>query len=319
MRRSIRMLGAALAAVVLAAGTGGSAGAASDRRTGPFPTSFALPDGFRPEGVATGPGPVAYFGSLTDGSIYRADLRTGRGTIVSRGPGTPAAGLKTDRRGRLFVAGGTGGDARVIDTRTGKVLASYRLATGTTYVNDVVLTLGAAWFTDSRRRVLYRMPLRGDRLPAAVETIPITGDLVYGDGFNANGIAATPDGGGLLIVQSNTGRLFRSDPAGRTRRVDLGGESLVTGDGLLLRGRTLYAVQNRHGDLPENRFQALTVLRLNRDATSARVVRRMSDSRFDVPTTVAAFGDRLYLPNARFGAPPTSTTPYSAVAVRPHR
>ncbi|WP_067480028.1 SMP-30/gluconolactonase/LRE family protein [Actinomadura hibisca] len=307
MRRSIAVLATGTLVVTLAT----PAGAASARRDGAFPTSFALPDGFRPEGIAIGPGPVAYFGSLADGSIYRTDLRTGRGKIVSRGPGTPAAGLKTDAHGRLFVAGGTGGDARVVDTRTGAVLASYRLATGTTYVNDVVLTLGAAWFTDSYKRVLYKVPLRNGRLPAAAETIPITGDLAYRDGFNANGITATPDGKGLLIVQSNTGRLFRADTTGRTRRVDLRGESLTEGDGMLLEGRTLYAVQNRRN--------VVTVLRLDRAATTARVVRRVTDRRFDVPTTLAAFGGRLYLPNARFDTPPTPTTPYTAVAVRPRR
>jgi len=32
----------------------------------------ALPNGFQPEGIAIGPGRVAYFGSRADGSIYRA-------------------------------------------------------------------------------------------------------------------------------------------------------------------------------------------------------------------------------------------------------
>src|SRR2546421_808047 len=89
-----------------------------------FPTTIALPDGFPPEGIAID-GHLAYFGSRLDGSIYRADLRTGTGAVLSKGPGTPSLGLKVDQRGRLFVAGGTGGDARVLDARTGKVLASY--------------------------------------------------------------------------------------------------------------------------------------------------------------------------------------------------
>ncbi|WP_172899258.1 WYL domain-containing protein [Micromonospora echinaurantiaca] len=42
---------------------------------------------------------------------------------------TPSLGLEVDRRGRLFVAGGTAGDARVVDTRTGEVLARYQFAT----------------------------------------------------------------------------------------------------------------------------------------------------------------------------------------------
>ncbi|WP_274704617.1 hypothetical protein [Actinomadura geliboluensis] len=44
-------------------------------------------------------------------------------------------------------------------------------------------------------------------------------------------------------MQSNTGTLLRVNPAtGEARRVNLHGESLPEGDGLLLRGRTLYAV-----------------------------------------------------------------------------
>lgn len=88
-------------------------------------------------------------------------------------------------------------------------------------------------------------PLRDGQLPAEAVRIPLTGDLVYSDGFNANGITPTPDGRGLLIVQSNTGGLFRVDWSGETRRVNLHGESLREGDGLLLHGRTLFAVQNR--------------------------------------------------------------------------
>ncbi|WP_242884102.1 superoxide dismutase [Actinomadura litoris] len=301
----------------LAAGLGAPARASADAvRPGAavFPTTIRLPNGFQPEGIATGPGPVAYIGSMADGSVYRADLRTGAGAILSRGTGTQALGLKSDPSGRLFVAGGAGGDARVLDTRTGRVLASYRLAAGPGFVNDVVLTQGAAWFTDSTNPVLYKLPLRGGRLPSAAVPIPLTGDLVYrgGEGsaaFNANGITPTPDGRGLVVVQSNTGGLFRVDPAtGATRRVDLHGESLPEGDGLLLRGRTLFAVQNR--------FDTVAVLRLNAAGTEGRVLRRVKDARLDLPTTVAAFGSRLYLPNIRFFATgPTPHISYNAVAI----
>ncbi|WP_199747999.1 superoxide dismutase [Actinomadura sp. WAC 06369] len=308
----------AVLALTLAAGAGGPAHAAEEARVhdarpaaaspARFPATIRLPDGFRPEGIAIGHGPFAFVGSMADGSIYRADLRTGRGAVVSRGPGTPALGLALDGRGRLFVAGGTGGDARVLDARTGRVLASYRLATGPAFVNDIVLTPDAAWITDSTAPVLYRLPLRGGRLPRAAQRIPLTGDLVYGDGFNANGITRTPDGRGVLVVQSNTGGLFRVDPSGRTRRVDLHGESLREGDGLLLRGRTLYAVQNR--------LNAIAVLRLNEAGTEGRVVRRVRHpGAFDVPATMAVFGSRLYLPNARFDTEPTPSTPYTVVGV----
>jgi sugar lactone lactonase YvrE len=305
--RSNRGLGAVLTALTLAVTTGGCAAATSDVPAGGSPTSISLPNGFRPEGITIGPGPFAFIGSMADGSIYRADLRTGRGAIFSQGPGTPSLGMKTDPHGRLFVAGGTGGDARVVDAGTGRVLASYRLATGPAFVNDVILTQDAAWFTDSTNPVLYKLPLRDGRLPADAVRIPLTGDLVYGAGFNANGITPTPDGQGLIVVQSNTGGLFRVDPSGATRRVDLHGESVPEGDGLLLRGQTLFVVQNR--------LNAVAVVRLNEAGTDGRVVRRVTDPRFDVPATVAVFEAQLYLPNARFTTTQTPETSYDAVAI----
>jgi sugar lactone lactonase YvrE len=277
-----------------------------------FPTTIALPDGWGPEGIAIGPGPFAYFGSRITGSIFRANLVNGSGSVISQGPGTPSLGLKTDLRGRLFVSGGTGGNARVIDTRTGAVLASYQFATGPSFVNDVILTPDAAWFTDSTNPVLYKLPFgRGGRLPPAngFVTVPLTGAIVFGTGTNSNGIVRTPDGRGLIIVQSNTGLLFRVDPrTGVTSTVDLGGATVPNGDGLLLIGRTLFVVQNRDN--------LVAVVTLNRSGSAGTVVERVTDPRLDVPATVAAFGNRLYLPNARFTTPATPTTTYTAVAIR---
>jgi sugar lactone lactonase YvrE len=146
--------------------------------------------------------------------------------------------------------------------------------------------------------------------PAQVRAVPLSGDIVYGAGINANGIALTPNGLALLIVQSNTGGLFRVDPrTGVTRAVDLGGDNLVNGDGLLGEGNILFAVQNQQGQVAK--------LRMNPDGTAARVLTRVTDPRFqnNTPTTVASFGDRLYLPLAAFATAPTPDTPYPAVAI----
>ncbi|TDV54172.1 SMP-30/gluconolactonase/LRE family protein [Actinophytocola oryzae] len=264
------------------------------------PTTIALPPGFRPEGIAIGHAPVAFLGSLADGDIYRVDLRTGNGRVVSEGPGTPSVGMKLDDHGRLFVSGGVAGNARVIDTRNGRVLESHQLATGTTFVNDVALVGGSAWFTDSNNPVLYRLTC------GRVKNVPITGDFVYGEGLNANGIAPTPDGRGLLVVSSNTGKLYTIGFNGVSREVALD-YTLTNGDGLLLSGRTLYVVQNR--------LNTVAVLKLDRGATTATLERTVTDARFDVPTTVASLGGRLYLPNARFTTTPTPTTEYQVVAI----
>ncbi len=299
----------ALTAALVVTGLGLTPAAAADRG-GPRPVppvEFALPAGFQPEGIDVDRRGRAYLGSLADGDIDRLDLRTGAGEVISEGPGTPSVGVEVDQRGRLFVAGGAAGDARVVDTRTGEVLASYALGGG--FVNDVVVTRDAAFFSDSVRPVVHVLRFGpGGALPEAGEQLPITGALVYGPGFNGNGIETTPGGSALLVVQSSTGGLFRVDPAtGASTAVDLGGEVLTNGDGLTRDGRTLYAVQNQ--------LNAVAVLELARDGRSAQVRERVTDPRFDVPTTVARYRDALYLPNARFGTPPTPTTPYSVVGV----
>lgn len=276
-----------------------------------FPARIDLPNGFQPEGIAIS-GSTAYFGSLVDGDVYAASLRTGHGKVISQGPGTPSVGLKADDRGRLWIAGGPSGTARVVDIRTGKILKSYQLTTEpATFVNDVVLSKTSAWFTDSSRPVVYQVPIgRHGQLLNQVRTVPLTGDYVHDPtGFNGNGITLTPDGRAVIIVQTSTGFLFRVDPrTGVTQRVDLGGTLMTNGDGMLLLGRTLYVVQNFSNQV--------AVVNLNRAGTAGAQTRTITDPGFDIPTTAAAFGHRLYLANARFSTPPTATTPYWATAVR---
>lgn len=78
-----------------------------------FPEIISLPDGFQPEGIATGHGAALYAGSLADSAIYRADLRTGQGAVLVPGQtGRVAASLSFDERSnRIFVAGAATGSA----------------------------------------------------------------------------------------------------------------------------------------------------------------------------------------------------------------
>jgi sugar lactone lactonase YvrE len=272
---------------------------------------IALPDGFQPEGITIGPGGTAYVGSLADGDVYVVDLRTGEEVTTLEGPGTPSVGLKIDNHGRLFIAGGPTGQARVIDADTGETLATYELTTAPTFINDVVVTNDAAWFTDSQRAQLYKLPLGpGGELPDAdeIEILPLSGDWVQQAGFNANGIAETPDHQALLVIQSVTGMLFRVDPAtGVATAVDLGGATLPNGDGLLVVGQTLYVVQNQ--------LNRVAVVDLDPAGTSGEIVDVLTSPAFQVPTTVARYADSLFLPNARFGTPPTPDTEYSVVRI----
>ena len=267
---------------------------------------IGLPDGFRPEGITIDPRGTAYVGSLADGDIYAADLHTGAGEIISQGPGTPSVGMKIDRHDRLFVAGGPTGTARVVDAQTGEILASYQLTTNTSFINDVVLTKDGAWFTDSLQAQLYFLPIGpSGELPdeSQVVTFPLADDWLQVPGFNANGIAMTPDHRALLVVNSSTGTLYRVDPdVDQTVAVDLGGVQVTNGDGLLVLGRKLYVVQNQLNQVAVFEMAAL--------GFRGRLVETLTSPDFDIPTTVARYGDGLFLPNARFNTPPTPDTEY---------
>jgi sugar lactone lactonase YvrE len=290
----------ATAVLMLAVASGVAAAAPS------YPSTIALPRAFQPEGISIRAN-TFYVGSIPTGSIYRGNLRTGTGSVFIQRTGRAAIGVEVDNRNRLFVAGGPTGKAFVYNTRTAADVATYDLAPG--FINDVVVTRTGAYFTNSARAELYRIPIgSGGRLGSTVQTIPLQPPYLQAAGFNANGIDATRNGRWLVIVQSNTGKLYRVDPrTGATTEIALGGESVPNGDGLLLDGRTLYVVQNQ--------LNQIAVIRVNSSLTSGRVVTRITDPRFAVPTTIDDLGRRLYAVNARFGSPP-ATTDYQVVQVR---
>ncbi len=283
--------------------------AASAALAKPFPATIPLPNGWQPEGIAVGKGSTFYVGSIPTGAVYRGDLRTGKGTTLVQGAtGRAAIGIEFDRS-RLFVAGGPTGKGFVYDARTGALIREYQLATGggATFVNDVVVTKRAAYFTDSNRAVLYRLALSKNGAPAAnATTLDLTGDFQLVSGFNLNGIDATPNGKTLVVVQSMTGKLFSVTAAtGVTKAIDLGGTLVTNGDGLLLHGRTVYVVQNRDNKI--------AVVSLAKGFSSGTVSRFITNPAFDVPTTIDRQGKRIYAVNARFGTPPGPSTTYSVV------
>ena len=292
-----RAVAAITVGLVAAALASPSAGAASR------PTVIPLPDGFQPEGIATTEEGSRFFtGSLANGAIFKGSLRTGEGEILVAGEeGRVAVGLKV-RRGLIWVAGGPTGQAYVFDAHTGEEVATLELTTGSTFVNDVVVTHGAAWFTDSFNQQLYKVPIQGDDFGPA-ETVALTGDISFVAGeFNVNGIDSARRGGKLIVVQSNTGKLFEVDShTGETAEIDLGGESVPSGDGILLDGRSrLWVVQGF--------LNTVTEIELASDLGSGEVVSRTTHPNFDVPTTVAESDGYLALPNARFETVDDPTT-----------
>lgn len=279
-----------------------------------FPGVIHLPQGFTPEGIAIGTGTEFFTGSLVTGHIYKGDLRTGKGSVLTDGSSfgpeaRVAVGMAHDRRSdALFVAGADTGKGYVYDADTGETIQVLDLADAATpFVNDVVVTRTAAFFSDSFEPVVYRVPLTSRGLPTGdVDVLPLGSDFTTAPGsFNGNGIVATPDGTALLLVSFATGQLYKVDPTtGRAIEVDLGGDSMPFGDGLVLIGKRLYAVQNL--------LDTISVWKLSPDLSSASREKDLRSPDFDVPATAAAFGDRLYAVNARFRDwlfPPDGTEP----------
>jgi outer membrane protein assembly factor BamB len=297
--RRLALLAVALTAVLAAPA------AAHSPEHSPFPKLIALPVGFQPEGIAL-KGPTFYVGSIPTGAVYRGDVRTGSGDVlVPPQPGRAAIGLKV-RRGLLWVAGGPTGKAFTYDARTGAPVAEYGLAGGTPFINDVAVRHGTAYFTNSRAPEVFAVPIHG----GPVRQIPITGDFQQtgeSTATNLNGIAVAGRDT-LVLVQTNTGKLFAADAnTGVAKEIDLGGADVLNGDGLLLRGRVLFVVQNR--------LNRIAVVVLSRDLTRGSVVHTITDPAFDVPTTIGAFGRHLYAVNARFGTPSPQTASYNVVRV----
>ena len=273
---------------------------------------YALPgtDAF-PEGVATD-GTTAWVGSAATGALFRVDLATHEATVLSPGGTdgrTSATGTHLDGFGHLLVAGGATGTLAVVDPATGATLATLTTPTpaagGATFLNDLAVTPdGSVYVTDSMRPVLFRAHAGAEGVGELQPWLDLTaGPITYADGFNLNGIAATPDGTALVAVQSNTGQLWRIDPTtGAIQEVAVDGVEVGAdtapappgafpgGDGLVIDGDVLTVVQNDG---------TLTRLHLSDGATRATVLARVMDRGLRFPTTAALAGDRLLVVNGQ--------------------
>jgi uncharacterized protein YjiK len=76
---------------------------------------------------------------------------------------------------------------------------------------------------------------------------------------------------------------------------------------LLLYGSSLYVVQNQLNQVAE--------IDLDSKLASGKLLRTLTSPYFDVPTTVAGFGNAVYAVNARFGNPDPNNAEFDAVRV----
>ncbi len=271
--------------------------------------AIELPDATGAEGIAAGRGKTFYAGDLGNGDIYRGVLRSKSAKLFIDAPddGRVAVGMKFDRRNRLlFVAGGPSGHAYVYDTKTRQPVADFELAPG--FINDVTLTRAGAWFTNSQAGELYLVPIRRNGKLGPVRTLELSGPAgETPGGFNLNGITSLKRGRVLLVAHSADATIYRVNP--RTGESAATGLDLPNVDGILAKGRRVWAVQNR--------LNQISKIKLRRGLHSGTVKKVLTSPLFEVPTTVAKFGHKLAAPNAKFGVPNVDS--YEVVVLRAHK
>lgn len=286
-----------------------SAAATASEGAATAPEAIVLPGATSAEGIAHGEGSAFYAGDLFAGDIFRGDLEKGAAELFIDAPdGRGAVGMDADtRHDLLYVAGGGTGQAYVYDLRTGATVATYQFAPPsppdadppTTVVNDVTVTQEGAWFTDSRRGVLYFVPIDHHGEPGEFRTLTLRGPAAETPGpFNLNGIAADRHDGTLVVAHAANGALYTVDPATGDSAL-ISGVSVPTVDGIVLHCRRLWAVQNSN---------QVTEVLLSEDLTAGSVVEVITSDLFQVPTTAIRHDGRLAVVNAKFdtGIPPTA-------------
>ncbi|MEU1540205.1 hypothetical protein ABZ461_19185 [Actinacidiphila glaucinigra] len=304
-----------LGAAVLLAGLAAMPAQAGPAAARELPRTYVVSraPGVLPEGIAIDRDGTMYVSSDGTGALYRGDVRDTRlrpfhAEGLADRPST--LGVHTDGRGRVYSVGGA---ELTVHDRGGRLLAR-RTALGgplgASDLNDLVITRDAVYVTDWANPVVYRADLRHGRLGPLEPWLDVRSAFPQfpAQYWLLNGIAADRSGRTLLVASNGTEAVWRVDVATReVGQVDLGGASFGA-DGMLLRGRTLYAVLNYGAP------NGVYIAELDPDLRSGTVTHRVTGEPFDLPTTLARHGCRLYVVNSQNDEPP-GRPPYTVSAI----
>jgi len=255
-----------------------------------------------PEGVASAGGKTFFVGATGDGTIYRGS--TNSSTVlefITGAAGKSAVGMKVSG-GKLYVAGGATGTITVYDISTKAQVAQFTTGAGG-FLNDLVVTHGDVYVTDSFRPVLWHVTRAQVQAGSGTpEQISVAPEIQYATGFNLNGIVAK-DSHKLIVVQSNTGKLFQikvGDSATSRKITQIDAPSVPGGDGLLFDRGRLLVVQGTPAQI--------SVLKLRGGQSRASLEEVRTAPTLRGPSTVARVGKLLLVVNADFA---TSTQPFT--------
>ncbi|MGW6623902.1 SMP-30/gluconolactonase/LRE family protein [Nocardia sp. NPDC055002] len=265
-------------------------------------TAYELPgNAVYPEGIGLDArNGDTYVGSFADGTVYRATGDAARAEVFlpAGADGRKTAnGVKVDRSGRLWVID-SGVGVSVYDTGSRALLAKFGVpGDAPRFVNDLDFGAdGSAYLTDSVRNVVYRAVVGSGR-----DELTVAYDLTATLGprepkvFELNGIVADPAGTYLIVVAMSAAELYRIDLTGgpeSIRKVALTGGDARHGDGLDLRGDTLWIVHNL-----DNTISRWTLA--DNGATATRTG-EFHDPALNVPTTMVHSGEKALIVSSQF-------------------
>jgi Cu-Zn family superoxide dismutase len=352
MRQAWRGLAALVAAGALA--TGASAAAAHDHGgngNGDGDNGFAAPAIFTMDAADGAPEGIAF--DKRSGQFFVS--RTGTGAIFTGKPDAPGAltafiagfdttnpnpvatGMKV-RDGLLYVAGAATGQIRIYDLAD-PTKPPVVFETGGGFINDLDLDRdGDVFATDSSKPFIYKIDAASVKAGSGpVVAINVAPEIqVDPDAFNLNGIVAKGDDS-VIVIQSNTGKLFRITLGGDRRDDDHGdhhgdgrrahaaqapppapavertikeipveGGSLKGGDGILFdRGRLL--VVQGEGTTDKTKNGQISVVKLRHHKSEARVEDVVGDPSLLGPSTIARARNLLLVVNANFDGAQTAS------------
>lgn len=215
---------------------------------------------------------------------------------------TDCRGMKLDSKHRLWVCGGEENKIHVLSS-DGKLIKTWdtKALFNSGFINDCVTDNRYIYFTDSRIQKIYRANV-ANLQPGNVEEWLTFSDqqIPYAAGFNANGAALTPEGKYIIIVISNSGKLYRIDRTNKNIIEIQLNTPVTSGDGLWLDDHTLYVSRNATGKI----FS----IELNKDYTQGIVGDGFGENLL-FNTTIAKAGKYLLVVNGQLNRRPSPTNP----------
>ncbi len=157
---------------------------------------------------------------------------------------------------------------------------------GANFANDLDFDKkGNAYVTNSFSPIIYKINKKGKA------SVFASNSTWKQEGFSLNGIVVHPSGN-LIVVQSNTGKLFKINLKNPTQISTITAPIIASGDGLILNKtkNELVVISNS-----ENKVYQLL---LNSDCTAASLLNTKSTS-MSFPTTGTLVGEKYYILNAK--------------------